>query len=446
MDYISAVKEILLGKKALINTYGCQQNENDSEKLAGMLREMGCTFTDKAELADIILFNTCAIRENAEQKVFGTIGSIKKFKEKNPALIVIVTGCMMGEEHNIQKIKTSYKQVDIILSANNPEKLPQKIYEHIMSGQRQIDTHYEGFIAEGLPYERKDKIKAGIPIMYGCNNFCSYCIVPYVRGRERSRKEEDILREAKELKEQGYREIMLLGQNVNSYMGGGDNFAKLLKKVSDTGIDRIRFMTSHPKDLSKSVIDVMAERDNICNCLHLPLQSGSDRILKLMNRHYDTEKYLSIIDYAKEKIPDITITTDIIVGFPGETNEDFEQTLNILKRVRYDTLYSFIFSPRKGTPAETMEDVLTEEQKKANFERLLEVQNSISLEKNLPMVGKRVSVLCEGESKTDKSVLTGRTEGGKIVNFEGPKELEGKILDVNITSAKTWNLTGERIK
>ncbi len=444
MDYISALKELLNNKKALINTYGCQQNENDSQKLAGILRQTGCTFTDKAEEADIILFNTCAIRENAEQKVFGTIGSIKKLKEQKPSLIVIVTGCMMGEEHNIKKIKTSYRQVDIILSANNPEKLPEKLYQHIMSGQMQIDTEYQGFIAEGLPYEREDKIKAGIPIMYGCNNFCSYCIVPYVRGRERSRKEEDILREAKELKEQGYREIMLLGQNVNSYMGGGDKFAELLKKVSDTGIDRIRFMTSHPKDLSKSVIDVIHERDNICKCLHLPLQSGSDRILKLMNRHYDTEKYLSIIDYAKEKIPDITITTDIIVGFPGETNEDFEKTLEILEKVRYDTLYSFIFSPRKGTPAEKMEDVLTEKEKKQNFEKLLQVQNRISLEKNLKMLNKTVSVLCEGESKTDKSVLSGRTEGGKIVNFEGPKELEGKIINLKITEAKTWNLKGER--
>lgn len=448
MNYIEQVYAQNAGKNkhALIYTFGCQQNETDSEKIAGLLSLMGYDFTDNIQNADFVIFNTCAIRENAEKKFYGTLGSIKILKEMRPQMIVAVSGCMPGQDHVVSRLKSTYKQVDIVFGANNISKLPELLYNALVKRERVFDTDYEDlYPEEGIPVYREDKIKAGLPIMYGCNNFCSYCIVPYVRGRERSRSEEDILRDAKALVQNGYKEIMLLGQNVNSYAGGGDSFAKLLAKVSDTGIERIRFMTSHPKDLSDSVIDIMAERDNICNCLHLPLQAGSDKILSAMNRKYNTEKYLEIIDKARSKMPDITLTTDIIVGFPGETTKDFEETLNILEKVRYDMIYSFIFSPRGGTPAAKMEDVITESEKKENFNRLLEVQNRISFEKNKAMEGKIVPILVEGESKTNPDMQTGRTEGGKIVNFPGDESLTGKIINIKLKEAKTWNFIGERI-
>ncbi len=448
MNYIEEVRKLNSDRtyKALINTYGCQQNENDSEKIAGLLQEMGYGFTDSETDADLIIFNTCAIRENAEKKFYGSLGAIKILKEMRPNMIIAVSGCMTGQEHVVKRIKSTYKQVDVVLSANNYKKLPELIYNARAKHDRFFDTTYEDKVPEeGIPVLRTDKIKAGLPIMYGCNNFCAYCIVPYVRGRERSRSEEEILKDARRLVDEGYKEIMLLGQNVNSYNGGGDNFARLLEKVSDTGIERIRFMTSHPKDISDRVLDVMAERENICKCLHLPLQSGSNKILKAMNRKYTREKYLEIVDKAKSKMPGIALTTDIIVGFPGETTADFEDTLDILEKVRYDMIYSFIFSPRKGTPAYSMEDVITAEEKKANFDRMLEVQNRISLEKNLELRGKTVPVLVEGVSKTKECMLTGRTEGGKIVNFPGDKSLSGQIINVKLNEAKTWNFVGERI-
>ena len=448
MEYLQKVKEFMQGKKplALIYTYGCQQNENDSEKIKGMLYDMGYGFTDAPQKADFILFNTCAIRENAEKKVYGAIGAVKRLKDANPDLVIAVSGCMTGEEHNIRRLKSTYRQVDIVLGANNLQKLPRLLFEVLTQKKRVVCTEYtEDEVEGGFSPVRDSNIKAGVPIMYGCNNFCTYCIVPYVRGRERSRNEQDILNEVKALKDAGYKEIMLLGQNVNSYKGGGDEFARLLEKVSDLGVERIRFMTSHPKDLSDRVLDIMGERSNICSLLHLPVQSGSDAVLKSMNRHYDIKHYLGIIEKAKAKIKNLTLTTDIIVGFPTETENDFKETLSLLEEVRYDTIYSFIFSKRKGTPAYDMESVLSEKQIKENFNELIKVQDKISLEKNLALCGKEVSVLVEGKSKTNDEVFAGRTEGGKIVNFPSEDDFTGEIINIKIKEAKTWNLVGERI-
>ncbi len=446
MNYISEVKRLIQNKKAYVRTFGCQLNENDGEKLQGLLAEMGYTLTEDPEEADFALLNTCAIRENAEKKTFGAIGVFKHYKEKNPGLVVAMSGCMTGEAHVIERLQKVHRHVDVVFGANNIEALPRLLFQHLTENRRVFDTEYdENLVTENIPTLHASSFKAGVPVMYGCNNFCTYCIVPYVRGRERSRETEDILREVRSLQENGYKEIMLLGQNVNSYMGGGLAFAELLQKVSDTGIPRIRFMTSHPKDLNPAVLRVMAERDNICKCLHLPVQSGNNRVLETMNRRYTREKYLSIVGEARRLMPDIALTTDIIVGFPGETTAEFEDTLSLLETVRYDAIFSFIFSPRKGTPAEKMMDVLTAEEKKANFERLLEVQNRISGEKNKAYLGKTLEVLCEGPSKTNPDMMTGRTECGKIVNFIGDASMVGQFADVRITETKTWNLQGEAI-
>lgn len=444
MDYIKAVQDISHGSKlAKIYTFGCQQNENDSERIAGILSDMGYGLTDDVNRADFVVFNTCAIRENAEKKVYGILGSIKHVKEMKREMIIALCGCMANEEHNREKIKKTFNWVDIVFGTNSIHRLPGLLYERLQSKKQIISEDEDNQVHEGIKTKRQSKIRAGVPIMYGCNNFCSYCIVPYVRGRERSRSEEDILKEVVEAKHGGCKEIMLLGQNVNSYGGGGDNFARLLEHVSDTGIERIRFMTSHPKDISESVIKVMAERDNICNSLHLPLQSGSSKILKAMNRKYTKEWYLEKVDMIKSYIPDIALTTDIIVGFPGETTPDFEETLDVLGKVRFDMIYSFIFSPRKGTPAEKMEDVISDEEKKRNFERMLDFQNEISLQKNLVLKDAEEYVLTEGESKTNSDFMTGRTESNKIVNFKGDKSLEGEIVKVKITEVGTFSLTGE---
>ncbi len=444
MNYSDEVKKLVQGKKAYVRTFGCQLNENDGEKIRGLLSEMGYSMTEEAEKADFVLLNTCAIRENAEKKTFGAVGVFKHYKENNPGMIVAMSGCMTGEEHVIKRLQSVYKHVDIVFGANNIDALPRLLFQHLTENRRVFDTEYdETEVTENLPTMYASTFKAGVPVMYGCNNFCTYCIVPYVRGRERSREMEDIIKEIRSLKEKGYKEVMLLGQNVNSYGGGGAAFAELLEKVSDTGIERIRFMTSHPKDLNPAVLRIMAERDNICKCLHLPVQAGNNRVLESMNRRYTREKYLSIVEEARRLMPDLAVTTDIIVGFPGETTGEFEDTLSLLETVRYDSIFSFIFSPRKGTPAEKMQDVLTEEEKKENFQRLLDVQNRISYEKNLSYVGKTVQVLCEGVSKTDSDKMTGRTEGGKIVNFPGGEALIGTFVNVAVTDAKTWNLQGE---
>ena len=446
MSYISEVRKLIQNKKAYVRTFGCQLNENDGEKIKGLLSSMGYSITEEPAEADFVLLNTCAIRENAEKKTFGSVGVFKHYKEKNPSLVVAMSGCMTGEDHVIERLQKVHRHVDIVFGANNIEALPRLLFQHLTENRRVFDTEYDASsVTEHIPTMHQSTFKAGVPVMYGCNNFCTYCIVPYVRGRERSRNEEDVLEEIRSLRDKGYKEIMLLGQNVNSYMGGGEAFAKLLEKVSDTGIERIRFMTSHPKDLNPQVLRVMAERENICKCLHLPVQSGNNRVLAAMNRRYTREKYLSIVEYARELMPSLSITTDIIVGFPGETTEEFEDTLSLLETVRYDSIFSFIFSPRKGTPAEKMEDVLTEEEKKANFERLLMVQNRISGEINSTYLGRECRVLCEGTSKTDPSMMTGRTEGGKIVNFPGEASMVGQFANVKITETKTWNLQGEVI-
>ncbi len=432
------------GKKSLIYTLGCQQNESDSEKLSGMLKKMGYTPTENPEEADVILFNTCAVRENAEKKLFGRVGALKPLKEKNPELLLGVCGCMAQEAGMEEKFRRRYRFVDMVFGTHALYRFPE-ILKKALSERTQVRdvSDIDGEVTEGIPVDRASSVKSYVSVMYGCNNFCSYCIVPYVRGRERSRAYRDVINEVREIADSGCKEIMLLGQNVNSYNGGVD-FPELLYKVSEVpGIERIRFMSSHPKDISSELISVMAERENICNQLHLPVQSGSDRILKLMNRHYNTEHYLSIVDEVKSKIPDVTLTTDIIVGFPGETDEDFLKTVELLKTVRYDSIFSFIYSKRTGTPAEKMADVMTEEHKHENFSKMLEIQNEISLEKNKALIGSVQSVLVEGQSKTDHDKMSGRSEGGKLVHFSSYAVRPGDIVKVKIESVNTWTLSGK---
>ncbi len=434
---------------AFVETYGCQQNSSDSEKIKGMLYDMGYDFCDKASEADFILYNTCAVRENAELRVFGNLGALKNIKRKREDVIIAVCGCMMQQEHIANKIKSRYKHVDLVFGTHALYRFPQLLY-NVLEGKREFDIKNEdGSVFEDISYKRDDIPLAKIPIMYGCNNFCTYCIVPYVRGRERSRSAERILDEVRDVAKMGYKEVMLLGQNVNSYgndLTDGLNFTQLLREVCRVdGIERVRFMTSHPKDISDELITAMAEEKKICNQLHLPVQSGSDRILKLMNRKYTSGQYLDIIKKVKTAIPDIVLTTDIIVGFPGETNEDFERTIDILKEVEYDTIFSFIYSKRVGTPAAEMEDCLTQEEKHKNFDRMLEVQNEISARKNKEYEGTVQKILVEGVSKNNEDTLTGRTEGGKVVNFAGDMSLLGQMVNVKITKAQTWSLFGEII-
>ena len=434
---------------AFVETYGCQQNSSDSEKIKGMLYDMGFDFCEKPANADFIIYNTCAVRENAELRVFGNIGALKNVKRKNPDVIIAVCGCMMQQEHISEKIRKKYKHVDLVFGTHALYRFPE-LLDGVLSGGRIFDTQNEdGSVFEDITYKRDEPPLAKIPIMYGCNNFCTYCIVPYVRGRERSRSAENILAEVRKVASEGYKEVMLLGQNVNSYgndMDGGLSFPELLREVCRVdGIERVRFMTSHPKDISDELIRAMAEESKICNQLHLPVQSGSDRILKLMNRKYTREQYLEIVRKVKAAIPDVVLTTDIIAGFPGETNEDFEETLSILKEVEYDTIFSFIYSKRVGTPAAEMEDCLTDEEKHTNFNKMLEVQNEISKRKNDMYEGTVQKVLVEGVSKNNESTLTGRTEGGKVVNFAGDDSLIGKMVNVKITSSQTWSLFGEII-
>lgn len=440
-----------IGRKplAFVETYGCQQNSSDSEKIKGMLYDMGFDFCGKPAEADFIIYNTCAVRENAELRVFGNIGALKNVKRKNPDVIIAVCGCMMQQEHISEKIRKKYKHVDLVFGTHALYRFPE-LLDGVLSGGRVFDTENEdGSVFEDITYKRDEPPLAKIPIMYGCNNFCTYCIVPYVRGRERSRSAENILSEVRKVAAEGYKEVMLLGQNVNSYgndMDGGLSFPELLREVCRVDeIERVRFMTSHPKDISDELIRTMAEESKICNQLHLPVQSGSDRVLGLMNRKYTREQYMGIVRKVKAAMPDVVLTTDIIVGFPGETNEDFEETVSILKEVEYDTIFSFIYSKRVGTPAAEMEDCLTDEEKHANFDRMLEVQNEISKRKNDMYEGTVQKVLVEGVSKNNEATLTGRTEGGKVVNFAGGVKLIGEMVNVKITSSQTWSLFGEII-
>lgn len=433
--------------KAHVLTFGCQQNEADSEKLAGMARSMGYDMTHVAEEADLILVNTCAVREHAEQKALSIVGQFKHLKNKKSTLMIGVCGCMVTQKHRAEEIRRSYPYVDFIFGTSSLHRMPQLLYEKTTKGKRLFAPDEDEYlVAEGLNIERESTYRAWVSIMYGCNNFCSYCIVPYVRGRERSRRMEDIVAEVKDLAERGYKDITLLGQNVNSYAKGEDHdFADLLDRLAVIDGDfKLRFMTSHPKDASKKLIDTMARHEKIAKHFHLPLQSGSDVMLKAMNRHYDKAHYLDTVRYIREKMPNIAITTDIIVGFPGETEQDFEDTLDMLREVRYDMIFSFIYSPRKGTPASEMEQ-LDEKIKSERFARLLEVQNQISLEKNLPFVGKTVSVLCDGVSKNNEALLSGRTEGNKIVFFKGDATDEGKYLNIKIDRAEAFALYGEKI-
>ena len=450
-DIINSIKERLGGQAmyAMVETYGCQQNVNDSQRIEGMLMEMGFSLTNEREKADVIIFNTCAIRENAHERVYGNLGALKHLKAKKPSLIIGICGCMVQQEHIAKRVKSKFRHVDLIFGTHVLWRLPELLSDVMEYRERLTDISGEGVIAEGLPVNYDGGAKAFVSVMYGCNNFCSYCIVPYVRGRERSRREEDILDEIRALAQSGVREVMLLGQNVNSYgkdFGETDAFAKLLQKVCKIdGIERIRFMSSHPKDISPRLLHTMAAEDKICNQLHLPLQSGSDKVLSDMNRHYDRERYLEIVKLAKELMPDIALTTDIIVGFPTETEQDFEDTLSILREVEYDSLFSFIYSKRDGTKAAQWENVSSKEEIDARFKRLLDVQNNISYKRNLRHEGNVERVLVESVSKTDDGMLTGRNYANKVVNFKGDESLIGKFTDVKITKAQTWILCGEQI-
>ena len=448
-EYMRRVRGIVgEGKRAFIQTFGCQQNEADSERLGGMLSEMGFTIVYEASGADLILVNTCAVREHAELKALSITGQFKHLKEANPALIIGICGCMVTQEHRAGAVKHSYPYIDFLFGTSMLYKFPEILYETLTADKRQIlwEEVDDGNIAEGLPIRREGGAKAWLSIMYGCNNFCTYCVVPYVRGRERSRRRENIIADARQLVSEGVREITLLGQNVNSYgndLGTEGDFADLINDICKLDGDfRLRFMTSHPKDASHKLIDVMAANDKVERHFHLPLQSGDDRVLRAMNRHYTRASYLELVDYMRQKMPDIAITTDIIVGFPGETEDEFENTLDMLRRVRFDNIYSFIYSKRRGTPAEKMTDQIPDEVKKARFARLLDVQNAISTEKNRELVGRVVPALVEGRSKTDVTRLTARTAGNKLVHFTGGDELIGTRVNLMIDSAETHMLFG----
>lgn len=423
-------------------------NEHDSETMAGMLSEMGMEESLTRNEADIVILNTCSVRENADKRFFGTLGQLKHKKENNPGFIVGVCGCMMQQQHIIDTLKAKYPWVDIVFGTHNIHMLPELV-KNVETENRKMFEVWEdgGDIVEGLPAKRLYRHKAFVNIMYGCNNFCTYCIVPYTRGRERSRKPEDIIEEVKNLVADGVVEVTLLGQNVNSYKGGeGYDFADLIYDLNDIEqLRRIRFMTSHPKDLSDRLIQAFVDCDRLCNSIHLPVQSGSDEILRRMNRRYDHDKYLNLVRKLKASVPDITVTTDIIVGFPGETEEDFEETLRMAREVEYDSAFTFLYSIRKGTPAEKYEDQIPEEVKHERFNRLVDCINETAAKKNSAYVGTVQKVLIDGRSKNDIFTYSGRTEGFKLVNLKASDELIGKIVDVKITDSNTFSLVGEMI-
>lgn len=431
-------------------TYGCQQNENDTERLDGMLLQMGYEYTEDKDLADLILFNTCAVREHAETKVFGNVGALVKNKRENPDLKICLCGCMMTQSHIAEQIKTKYRHVDLVFGTHALYRFPENLYRILAGGKRVFDvTSEDGRVAEGLPIRRRDKVKAWVSIMSGCNNFCSYCIVPYVRGRERSRRPENVLEEVRGLVAEGYKEITLLGQNVNSYckdLDIGYDFSDLLRDINKIDGDfTVKFMTSHPKDATEKLIDTIAECDKICKHLHLPVQSGSDAVLKKMNRHYTSEKYLSLIDYAKKKIPDVALTSDIIVGFPGETEDDFLATLDLISKVEYNGLYTFIYSPRKGTPAAEMKDQIPQDVKKERFNRLLAVQNEISIKKNSVFVGKVFEAVVDGFAENSETAMLARTSNNTIVKFEtdGKTFKEGDKVRLKGIRCANWAVYAE---
>ena len=445
------VQEERLGRPLTchITTFGCQMNEKDSEKLLGVLETIGYRQTD-TEYADLVLFNTCTVRENANTKLYGHLGHVKKAKEQNPEMIIGLCGCMMQEEQVVEKIRKSYPFVDLIFGTHNIFKLAELLKARVDSGGMIVDIWKDtDQIVEDLPSDRKFSFKCGVNIMFGCNNFCSYCIVPYVRGRERSRKPEDIIKEIEGLVKEGVREVMLLGQNVNSYgknLAEPVSFAQLLQRIEQIeGLARIRFMTPHPKDLSDELIEVMASSKKICRHMHLPVQSGSSRILKKMNRHYTKESYHALAQKIKEKIPGIAMTTDIIVGFPGETEEDFEETLDVVRKVKFDSAYTFVYSRRTGTPAAAMEDQVEPSVVKERFGRLLEVIKKSSKDNRKEGIGKEEDVLVEEKNTHEGGMVTGRLSNNILVHFKGDESLIGQIVRVKITEEKGFYYMGEQV-
>lgn len=431
---------------AFVHSYGCQQNVNDGEKIKGVLMDAGFGLCNKLEDADLILFNTCAVREHAEERVFGNVGSLKQLKAKNPKLIIGICGCMTQQQEVVERLRKSYPFVDLVFGVNGIDTLPQLLAEKMGVGKRLLKEPTQRYdVVEQIPIQRDSTFRAWLPIMYGCDNFCSYCIVPYVRGRERSRKSEDIVKEFSQLIEQGYKEITLLGQNVNSYGKGLEeeiDFADLLELLChQPGEYHIRFMTSHPKDATKKLIDTMARNPQICKHLHLPVQSGSNRVLKAMNRHYTVEQYLELIDYAKAKIPEITFSSDIIVGFPGETEQEFEQTLDLLKKVEYMQLFTFIYSKRTGTRAADMPDPFTHKDKTDRMAKLLKLQESIAGRLAKEMIGKECRVLVEGHSRQE-GCLAGRLDNNLLIEFKGSADLIGDYATVKVEDAKLTILKG----
>lgn len=447
-QYIEKVKKLQGNKNYAILTMGCQLNENDSEKLCGMLDKMGYHKVAEFEQADLIVVNTCCIRENAEDKLFGKLGEFKKIKEKRGTLIAL-GGCMMQETHITDKIHKSYPFVDLIFGTHTLYRFPQDLYQVLEKREKLQDVlDIEGEIFEGIPVKRDSKIKASVTIMNGCNNFCSYCIVPYVRGRERSRKPKDILAEIKELAKEGYLEVTLLGQNVNSYQGDGEegiyHFSDLLRAVNKIeGIQRIRFLSPHPKDFTDDVIEAIRDCEKVCKLIHLPLQSGSSSILKAMNRKYTKEQYLTLAEKMKQTIPNLTLSTDIIVGFPGETEGDFNDTLEVVEKIKFEQVYMFLYSRRVGTPGDKMPNQITEEIKHERFNRLKELVEHQMKENNQKYVGTIQNILVEGPSKNNPAYLTGRTDSNKVVILQGKEELINKIVPVKIISEHMWYLKGE---
>ncbi len=459
MEFIEKVKQLNNNKKPkyTILTMGCQLNENDSEKLCGMLDEMGYIKTENQQEADLALFNTCCVRENAEDKLFGKLGELKRLKEQKD-IIIAIGGCMMQEKHITEKIQQSYPFVDIIFGTHTLHKFPEDLYKRLYEKRKIEDVlDIDGEIYEGLPIKRDSNIKASVTIMNGCNNFCTYCIVPYVRGRERSRNPKSIINEVQELANKGYKEITLLGQNVNSYLRverekgiefendeGVNSFATLLKAINKIeGIERIRFVSPHPKDFTDDVIEAIAKCDKVCKLVHLPLQSGNTKVLKEMNRKYTKEQYLNLVEIMKKQIPNLTLSTDIIVGFPGETDEEFEDTLDVVKKVKFEQVYMFIYSKRVGTPGYKMENQVPEEVKHKRFDKLKSLVESQIEENNKKYIGTNQNVLVEGKSKNNENMLSGRTDSNKVVIFEGQENLIGKMIELNIVSEHMWYLKGE---
>ncbi len=437
-------------KKAYVRSFGCQLNISDGEKIKGLLKNAGYSFTEDENEADLIILNTCAVRENAEDRVFGIVGSMKKLKEQKPSLIIGISGCMTAQEHIAERIKKSYPQVDIVVGTSALNSLPKLLADCIRGQKFGMDIAEYADFSQAVEQVRESKFRASVPIMFGCNNFCTYCIVPYVRGRERSRKQEDIIAEVRELVQNGYKEIMLLGQNVNSYgndFGETEAFPRLLRELNKIEGDFIiRFMSSHPKDATRELIDAIFDCKKVAKHLHLPLQSGSSDVLERMNRRYTAEKYLEIVDYIREKDENFSLTTDIIVGFPNESDEEFEATIDMMKRVKYDNIYSFIYSRRTGTKAAEMEDLTPEDVKGKRMRRLLEVQREISTEHYKRFIGKKMRVLADDVSKKKKGCISGKSEEFIIVEFEGDESLIGQFADVEITDAMNWAVFGKLIK